>query len=73
MRCNYSDKKALKAVFQRSFSLGVGSVLSLRGRRISMQQLQRFPTGPRLDAEAIRGDWARVGRQLMWAAKSYKK
>ncbi len=62
MKCNFSDRKAILARLKRSFSMGVGSVISLQGRntRISLGTAET-------DAKRIREDWEVVGCEL-WSA-----
>lgn len=69
MRHYCYNKTALRAIFRRSFMSGAGSVLSLSGRTVSLPRYERRTAGPSLDAEAIRGDWNRVGEQLVWASR----
>ena len=65
MNCDYSSKKAVMARFKRSFSEGVGSVISLSGGHIKM------PLGSaHTDAEKLRGDWEAVGRELRLATET---
>lgn len=68
MKCIHSDRNALKAIFRRSFTIGAGSILSLHGRTIPMPKTYKYINGARRDAETIRGDWERVGRQLIMEA-----
>ncbi len=60
-------KSAVRSTLNRSFSRGIGSIMSLRGQRVYVQ-IPDTRTGIRRDAEAIRGDWERVGRRLVYAA-----
>lgn len=71
MTHKYSDKKALKSAFKRYFIKGSGNILSLKG--LSADYIGQ-PRKPYIcDAEAIRDDWKRVGRQLSDAANTFKK
>lgn len=64
MNCDYSSKRAVMARFKRSFSEGVGSVISLPGGYIKM------PLGSsHTDAEKLRGDWEAVGQELRLASR----
>lgn len=65
MNTYYSNISAMKSALKRSFSIGVGSVLSLQGNYIKIPDYQ-MPS----DSERIRGDWERVGRQLRYAAQN---
>lgn len=62
MKCDYSDREAIMARLKRSFSMGVGSIMSLQGgnARISLGSAKT-------DAEQLREDWEAVGREL-WSA-----
>ena len=71
--CNHPDKKALNAIFRRSFISGVGSVMSLQGKSVPLTKPYIPHRDTRRDADAIRGDWERVGRQLARAAHAVKK
>ena len=73
MKCIYSDRNALRAIFRRSFISGAGSILSVRGGVIPMPKPHRHEPGMRRDAEALRGDWERAGRQLVYAARKFDK
>lgn len=65
MNCDYSDKKAVMARLRRSFSEGVGSIVSLKGGYI------RMPLGSaRTDAIKLKGDWETVYRELRLAYES---
>lgn len=65
MNCDFSDKKTVMARFRRSFSEGVGSIVSLQGGYI------RLSLGStRTDAEKLRGDWEVVCRELRAAYES---
>jgi len=65
MNCDYSSKKAVMARFKRSFSEGVGSVISMPGGYIKTQLGSAYT-----DAEKLRGDWEAVGRELRLATES---
>lgn len=65
MKCDYSNRQAILAKFKRSFSDGVGSILSLQGGKIEL------PTDSRMsDAEQLRSDWEVVGSELTSAYES---
>lgn len=65
MNCDYSDKKTVMARFRRSFTEGVGSIMSLQGDYIWL------PLGSaRTDAQKLRGDWEVVCRELRAAYES---
>ena len=71
-RFSYNSKD-LKVILRHSFVLGAGSILSFAGNTTPIQQTKRPLAGYRSDAASIRGDWSRVGKQLMWATKSITK
>lgn len=57
--CDYSNRRAVMAEFRRSFSEGVGSIVSLQGGYLQL------PLGStRTDADKLRRDWEAVGREL---------
>lgn len=67
MKCDYSDRKAVMARLRRSFGEGVGSIMSIQGSDV------RMPLGSlRTDAELLRSDWERVGRDMRWAMRNVK-
>lgn len=68
MKCYNSDRKAVKAILKRSFGSGVRSVMSLQGRTAPYPVISA-----RRDAEALRGDWERVGKQLQYAVRYFRK
>lgn len=73
MKQNIYNRNLLMAIFKRSFFLGAGSILSLSGSSATMQQLRKPVSRAEDDAKALYGDWARVGKQIILAAKSATK
>lgn len=65
MKCDYSDRQSVLAKFRRSFSEGVGSIMSLQGGYIEL------PLGSEKDdARRLYSDWSTVGGELRKAYKN---
>lgn len=61
------------AEFRRAFADGAASILSLQAPPLSVQKLRRRQLCVRRDSDNIRGDWERVGHQLVVAAHAVRK
>lgn len=68
MKCDYSDIRAMKARLKRAFNEGAGSIMSLQGGYFSMPSVPQ-----QSDAQRIREDWERVGKDLEYAMRRVKE
>lgn len=68
MKCDYSDREAILALYKRSFSEGVGSIMSLQGGDVALPD-----SSAKTDAQLLQCDWKRVGRDIRYAISKLNK
>ncbi|MBD5311702.1 MAG: hypothetical protein HDS13_06040 [Bacteroides sp.] len=60
-------KNSIMSLYRRSFSRGVGSIISIPGNYFPMPDLSQNN-----DTEALRSDWAAVGNYIRYAIRKNK-